>query len=134
MSQPPGPNGAPGPEEPPNPFAPPTGDQPPAAQPPPYGQPPYGQPPYGQPPQQPPYGQQPYGYAQPYGASQRTNGFAIASLVTAFFCSILGVIFGIVALNQIQRTGEKGHGLAVAGIVIGVLGFLAGIALVASSP
>jgi len=28
-------------------------------------------------------------------------------------------VLGIVALNQIKQSGEQGHGLAIAGIVIG---------------
>jgi Domain of unknown function (DUF4190) len=122
MSQPPGNEGS-GPDEPQDPFAAP----PPGGAPPPAGQQPYGQPPYGQ----PPYGQAPYG--QPFAASPGTNGFAIASLVCAFVCSLLGLIFGIVALSQINRTGQKGHGLAVAGIVISAVSLVAAVALVAGS-
>jgi hypothetical protein len=84
-------------------------------QPPPYsGQPPYGQPPYSQ----PPYGQPPYGG---YPAPVSTNGFAIASLVCAFLCTPLGLIFGLIAKSQIRQTGQGGDGLATAGIVISVV-------------
>lgn len=90
----------------------------------------YGQPiaPDG-PPYTPPYAQQ-YAppYAQTYQAPQygygypavrpSTNGFAIASLVCAFFFSPLGLAFGLVAKSQIKRSGESGGGLATAGIVI----------------
>ena len=56
--------------------------------------------------------------------NHKTNGFAIASLVVSIAASLLylgwvGAIFGHVALSQIKRTGEKGRGLAIAGIVIG---------------
>lgn len=50
-----------------------------------------------------------------------TNGLAIASLVTSFFglCGgVLGAIFGLVALSQIRRTGQKVKGLAIAGLSI----------------
>lgn len=90
--------------------------------------------PPGPPPQQPPPppqapGQAGYPQLPPYGyyqapASASTNGFAIASLVCAFLCSPLGLIFGLVARSQIQRTGEGGHGLATAGIVVSAV-FLA---------
>jgi len=105
-----------------------------------------GQPP---PPQQgpggtygPPPGQQPYGGYQPqYGyppQSRGTNGFAIASLVCAFFCSPLGLIFGFIARGQIRRTGEGGDGLALAGIIVSAasiaLAVISFIALAASSP
>jgi hypothetical protein len=109
------------------PYAAPPGWQPP---PPPYGAPAYQS--YGPPPAYPPptvagY-PQPYGY-QPYGGYPRprdTNGFAIASLVCALvgifalvIGPVLGVVFGIVALRQLDRSASGGRGLAIAGIVIG---------------
>jgi hypothetical protein len=55
------------------------------------------------------------------------NRMAFASLL----CSTLGLlcimgpmaglIFGFLALNQIKQTGQRGRGLAIAGIVIGAL-------------
>ncbi len=63
----------------------------------------------------PPY--DPYGYPRP----RPTNGMAIASLICAFLFAPLGIIFGHVSLSQIKRTGEDGHGLAVAGLVISYL-------------
>ena len=49
---------------------------------------------------------------------------AIASLVSSLvglLCGIgplLGLVFGIIALNQIKQTGQGGRGMAIAGIVI----------------
>jgi peptidyl-prolyl cis-trans isomerase B (cyclophilin B) len=60
-----------------------------------------------------------------------TNGMAIASLVCAFVCTPLGLIFGFVALSQIGKTGQSGRGLAIAGIVVSVLSIVAVIALFA---
>lgn len=88
--------------------------------------------PYAQGPQPPPYGG-PYPYGQPgypppppnYGRG--TNGMCIAGFVLAFFCSILGLIFSIVGLNQAKARQEGGQGLAIAGIVISVLGIVLGI-------
>ena len=117
-----------------DPFATP-GDQP-SGQPGGYGQQPggSGQQPggYGQPGQYPPpgYGQQPFGQP-PHGQAQGTNGLAIASLVSAFFCSPLGIILGFIAKGQIKKTGQSGNGLATAGIVIGVISILLGILLFA---
>ncbi|MFT4212795.1 MAG: DUF4190 domain-containing protein [Microbacterium sp.] len=54
-----------------------------------------------------------------YAAAAKTNVMAILSLVFAFVFSILGIVFGHIALNQIKRTGEGGHGLAVAGLILG---------------
>src|SRR5687768_13652451 len=59
-------------------------------------------------PQQPQYGvYQPQG-AYPYGASSRTSGLAIASLVLGILWlywigSILAVIFGHIAINQAKK-------------------------------
>ena len=46
---------------------------------------------------------------------------AIASLICAFVFAPLGIVFGHISLSQIKRTGEEGHGLAVAGLVISYL-------------
>jgi hypothetical protein len=52
---------------------------------------------------------------------------AIASLLCSsigWICIIgplLGLIFGFLALNQIQQTGQRGRGLAIAGIIIGAI-------------
>jgi Domain of unknown function (DUF4190) len=59
-----------------------------------------------------------------------TNGLAIASLITAFtgfLCcigSIVAIVLGTIALDQIKRTREGGYGLAVAGIVLGAAGLV----------
>lgn len=63
-------------------------------------------------------------YQQPayYQPVRRTNGWAIASLVTALCgLTIVPVICGHVALAQIRRTGDTGYGLAIAGLIIGYL-------------
>ena len=86
-----------------------------------FGPPPvnYGPPPmqYGPPPNAP------YGYT-PYAAPQTTNGLAIASLVLGIIWvywigSILALIFGFIALGQINQSGGRqgGRGLAIAGII-----------------
>lgn len=106
--------------QPPPPPPPPGAGPPPGYGPPPvpYGQPPYGQPPYGQ----PQYGH-PYGYPQP----SSTNGFAIASLICAFLCTPLGLIFGFIAKSQIRQSGQQGNGMATAGIVISAISILIGV-------
>ncbi|WP_197381962.1 DUF4190 domain-containing protein [Mycolicibacterium mengxianglii] len=77
-----------------------------------------------------PYG---YGYPQP---RQSTNTMAIASLVISIlgivpFCggilSIVGIVLGAVALSQIKETRQKGYGVAVAGIVVGVAMLVVGL-------
>jgi uncharacterized membrane protein len=54
---------------------------------------------------------------------QKTNTLAIVGFVLAFFFAFVGSILCIVALTQISNGGdvEKGRGLAIAGIIIGVV-------------
>lgn len=79
-----------------------------------YPPPGYGQPGFG-----------PGGYGGPGYPPPSNNGLSIAALVCGicgFLCvtGILGVIFGFVGLNQIKRTGQRGRGMAIAGIVCGL--------------
>lgn len=110
------------------PVPPPSGQQPPtppAYQPPPAAPAaPAAAPAYQQQQQQAPYGQQPYGAPteKPY------NALAIVSLVTGvLFISLVAIITGHIALSQINKTQEKGRGLAIGGLVLGYVGFVGGI-------
>jgi hypothetical protein len=71
------------------------------------------------------------GYPQQpvYVVQNSTNGMAIASLVLGILWlwwlgSILALIFGYAAKNQIDRSGgqQSGRGMAIAGIVLGWIG------------
>ncbi len=93
---------------------------------PPPGYPQSGYPPPGYPPQYPGsygYGYDPYAPQRPPG----TNGKAIAALVTSLggmFCglpSIVGVILGIIAMRETKQTGQDGHGMALAAVIVGAL-------------
>lgn len=72
-----------------------------------------------------------YDYTTGVVPTQRatTNGLAIASLVLGivwiyWIGSILAVIFGHIALRQIDDTGrtQQGRGMAIAGLVLGYVG------------
>jgi VIT1/CCC1 family predicted Fe2+/Mn2+ transporter len=68
----------------------------------------------------------PTGYANPgaVGAVPKTNGMAIASLVTSLVCfGFLGIIFGFIATSQIKASNgqQTGQGMATAGIIIGLV-------------
>ncbi|MGB6456272.1 MAG: DUF4190 domain-containing protein [Streptosporangiaceae bacterium] len=93
------------------------------------------QPPAG--PYQPPPGS--YGYQQapyyPAAAAARNNPVAIAALVCGiaqFFLGLLvvgnillaipAVICGAIGLRQVDQRGERGRGMAIAGLVLGILG------------
>ena len=102
-------------------------NQPQSASPPP--PPAYQQPVYQQPVYQQPMYQQPM-----YQPAPRTNGFAIASFVCSLLCiNILGIIFGHVAISQINRTNEGGKGLAIAGLILGYLSLVGWIIIYASA-
>ncbi len=67
-------------------------------------------------------------------AVQKNSGLAIASLVLGLlfcvpFASLVGLILGIVALNQIKNSGGaiQGRGMAIAGIVLGAISMAIGI-------
>jgi DNA-directed RNA polymerase subunit RPC12/RpoP/ribosomal protein L40E len=66
-------------------------------------------------------------------AAGSSNGFCVASLVLGIiglpaFCTfvtpVLAIIFGIIGFNQVGKTGSEGggKGMAIAGIVCGVIG------------
>lgn len=69
----------------------------------------------------------PTSYQAPGQVAQKTNTLAIVSLVSAFFISLVAVITGHIALNQIKQTGEGGRGLALAGVILGYIGIVFGI-------
>src|SRR5690606_21450653 len=124
----------------------------------PYGQAPYGQAAYGQAPygQSQPYGQaQPYGQQQPYGQGYGAqpaygygptwgtpvvpnDGMSIAALVVGIvslascmiFLGPVAVGLGIVGMRRTAQNGTRGRGMAVAGLVMGVLTSLATIVVV----
>ena len=58
--------------------------------------------------------------------TQRTNKMAIWSLILSIIWlgglgSLAGIMLGFAARRQIPQTGERGSGLAIAGIIIGVV-------------
>jgi hypothetical protein len=64
----------------------------------------------------------PYGTAQQpdvYTAPPPTNVLAIIALIAVFFFSIAGIVCGHIALSQIKHSGESGHGLALAAVILG---------------
>jgi hypothetical protein len=59
------------------------------------------------------------GYPPP--PPRQTNTMAILALVFAFVMAPAGIILGVMARNQIKRTGEDGWGLATAGMICGIV-------------
>lgn len=56
--------------------------------------------------------------------TDRLSTLSIVGFVLAFVVNIVGLVVSIVALVQIGRTGERGRGLAIAGIVVGGFWFV----------
>jgi len=119
---------------PPGPGYPPAGHAPPGPYPPAPGFP--GQAP-GSGYQSPPGGYQPppvpewWPQSPPRGfvPVTRTNGLAIASLVLGILWlfwlgSLAGLVLGLVALKQIKGRNQGGRGIAIAGVVLSVLGLV----------
>lgn len=52
--------------------------------------------------------------------SDKMNGMAIAGFVLSLIFAPLGIVFSAIALGQIKKTGQKGYGFAIAGLVIGI--------------
>ncbi|MBT2509698.1 DUF4190 domain-containing protein [Streptomyces sp. ISL-98] len=110
----------------------------------------YGYPAYATPQPSAPYGAGGYpgypGYAgQPGWAGQQgpANGFGITAMVlgiiaVTFFCAyglgiilgILALIFGILGRKRVQRGEATNNGMAVAGIILGIVGFVLSAAFI----
>jgi hypothetical protein len=101
------------------------------------GSPGYGQQPYGQPPSYPP---PPPGAPGGYGQPQKTSPLAIVSLVLGiiglpccyiFVFGIAAVVTGVLARKQIDESqgALKGAGMAMGGLVLGIVTIVAAIVL-----
>ncbi|MDF2992017.1 MAG: hypothetical protein K0S37_2531 [Microbacterium sp.] len=67
----------------------------------------------------------------PVDYANRTNIVAIFAIILGFLVPLGGVIAGAVGLAQIKRTGERGRGLALTGIIAGsVLTVVTAIAVI----
>jgi hypothetical protein len=77
---------------------------------------------------------QPPMYAPAYPTKPPTNGMAIGAMVTSlvstplcFACGIgilgciVGIVLGVVALNQLKQHPQNGRGFAITGIVVGAV-------------
>lgn len=56
----------------------------------------------------------------------------MVSLVSSFFVSVVAIVTGHIALSQIKRTGEKGRGLAIGGLIIGYAALVLTLAIIAA--
>ncbi|MFJ4684498.1 DUF4190 domain-containing protein [Streptomyces sp. NPDC088789] len=93
---PPPPPQGPGPQQPQGPYPPPLG----------------------------PYQQQPW---TPYPPQRPSlNALAVAALVLGILCLVpgAGLVLGLIALAQIRRKGERGKGMAIAGVSLSTVGLV----------
>ncbi|HSR86505.1 MAG TPA: DUF4190 domain-containing protein [Streptosporangiaceae bacterium] len=71
------------------------------------------------------------GAGWPQAPGRRTNGLAIAALCCSIGQLILGplagiaaIVLGAISLKQIRVSGEDGHGMALTGLVLGIVGII----------
>ncbi|WP_298942751.1 DUF4190 domain-containing protein [uncultured Microbacterium sp.] len=79
----------------------------------------------------PTYPSAPYGYGG-YAPAPRTNVLSIVAMIASILGfiwvlplvgSLAGAIMGHISLNQLKTSGEKGRGMALAGVIVGWIGF-----------
>ncbi|MGW4466870.1 DUF4190 domain-containing protein [Micromonospora sp. NPDC004704] len=71
------------------------------------------------------------GLTGPAPQDTRLSGFAVLAFVFGLLGGLLGLVFGIIALRDIGRTGRRGKGLAIAGLsLLGVWMIVAAVGLV----
>lgn len=76
----------------------------------------------------PPAGYGQPGYGQPAPATRGTDGMSIAALVTGILgLGVVPIVLGILGLKRTKANGTSGRGLSIAGIVLGILSFIAWI-------
>jgi hypothetical protein len=97
----------------------------------------FGQGPYGPPGWQAPTPPGPYAQGAGWPQGRRTNSLAIASLCCAIgqciagpFAGIAAIVLGSMSLRQIQQSGEDGRGMAMTGLVLGIVGLIVFVLLI----
>jgi hypothetical protein len=58
-------------------------------------------------------------------AAAEYDGWSVASLITAFFVPLAGLILSIVAFAEAKKNHRRVHGTAIGGFIVGALGSLA---------
>ena len=59
--------------------------------------------------------------------SSKYNTVSIVGFVFSFLIPIVGLICSIIGLKQVSARGERGRGLAIAGIIISIANWIGGI-------
>lgn len=90
---------------------------------------PYGNDPYGQQPPQNPYG--PPGGGSGFNEPAKTDAVSIIALVTAFCCSPVAMVLGIIGIVRTKGGQRKGRWAAIIGLILGTLGLIGGVVVIA---
>ena len=68
---------------------------------------------------------------QSAGTAAGYNVLAIIGFILAFVFNIAGLVVSLIALSKIKKTGERGRGLAIAGVIISIVSIIFGIIYIA---
>jgi hypothetical protein len=68
---------------------------------------------------------------QSAGTAAGYNVLAIVGFILAFVFNIAGLVVSLIALSKIKKTGERGRGLAIAGVIISIASIIFGIIYIA---
>ncbi|MFJ2356123.1 DUF4190 domain-containing protein [Frigoribacterium sp. NPDC087798] len=68
---------------------------------------------------------------QSAGTAAGYNVLAIVGFILAFVFNIAGLVVSLIALSKIKKTGERGRGLALAGVIISIVSIIFGIIYIA---
>lgn len=66
---------------------------------------------------------------QPIAPPKQTSGLAVAGFVCSLlwgfgFLSLIGLVLSLLAMRETNKGRKGGHGLAIAGVVLGALGVI----------
>src|SRR5687767_12458003 len=77
----------------------------------------------------------PHGYAYPF-QPVKTDGVSIAALVVGLIgmcvplLNIVAIILGAIGMSRTNKPGIGGKGFAIAGLVLGIVGFLSSVMMI----
>ena len=72
-----------------------------------------------------------YGYPYPAPVNQRWNTLCIVGFILSFVFAPAGLVLSVIALIQINKSGEKSKGMSIAGIIIGAVNTILLVMIVA---
>lgn len=65
-----------------------------------------------------------------YRVHHRTSSFAIVALIMGIIgISLLAIIFGALGMNDARKPGVSGYGMAVTGLILGIIWAIASVVI-----